>query len=171
MQANSTVIASRLFRSQRYMFLLIISVFVSLLIITSVAGRDYVDIKAIPDRVSGYYEKFKGAAAGVAGSTYGSDNLDEEGESAEADAPSDEDYAQQENDKIKDDNHLSQLLNTKIGNSGTKTPLTKEGADAKNDAKNDAGSDSKEVDGKGSGDADKKPEENAEQSGEKDVED
>lgn len=66
MSANSTVIAARLFRSLRYMVLLIVTVFVSLLIITSVFARDYVSMSAIPEKVSDYYQSVKGANGGVA---------------------------------------------------------------------------------------------------------
>lgn len=66
MPANSTVIAARLFRSLRYMVLLIVTVFVSLLIITSVFARDYVSMSAIPEKVSDYYQSVKGANEGVA---------------------------------------------------------------------------------------------------------
>lgn len=61
MSANSTVIAARLFRSQRYMVLLVVTVFVSLLIITSVFARDYVNMSSIPDTVSNYYQTVKGS--------------------------------------------------------------------------------------------------------------
>lgn len=110
MRANSTVIASRLFRSQRYMVLLIVTVFVALLIITSISAHDYVNMSAIPDKVSSVYGSVKDAATGNGGtgsfldvfSGVSADNSDDE-DGEKADAPSEDDYENQENEKVEDD--------------------------------------------------------------------
>ncbi|SGZ48351.1 CIC11C00000005844 [Sungouiella intermedia] len=68
MAASSTAIAARLFRSQRYMVLLVVTVFVSLLIITSISAHEYVNVSALPDKVNDYYQSVKGASGSVTNS-------------------------------------------------------------------------------------------------------
>lgn len=140
MSANSTVIAARLFRSQRYMVLLVVTVFVSLLIITSVFARDYVNMSSIPDKVTNYYQTVKGSSEGssfldfFSGTSGGDDDADVENSQIEALENKEAGIEKEEGAIVADEESVEQ-------GGGTTTESTKEGSE---DSKELSG-DSKEM--------------------------